>query len=105
MQQKNNNKNKNTKHTIEFSNNTRKQATLPLYSAAQVPSTALTLREEAPCVVKSVLFYALNLRSETDQIFYEQRIAAVDVEDVVHLGVTVGDQSGQHQTGASPDVR
>ncbi|MGB8206698.1 MAG: hypothetical protein WCF69_03665, partial [Mycobacterium sp.] len=37
--QKNNNKNKTTKHTIEFSNNTRKQATLPLYSAAQVRST------------------------------------------------------------------
>jgi hypothetical protein len=41
--QKNNNKNKTTKHTIEFSNNTRKQATLPLYSAAQAPSTALTI--------------------------------------------------------------
>jgi hypothetical protein len=34
--------NKTTKHTIEFSNNTRKQATLPLYSAAQAPSTPLT---------------------------------------------------------------
>ncbi|HTZ16368.1 MAG TPA: hypothetical protein VMC78_22590, partial [Mycobacterium sp.] len=31
---KNNNKNKTTKHTIEFSNNTLEQATLPLYSAA-----------------------------------------------------------------------
>ena len=41
--QKNNNKNKTTKHTIEFSNNTRKQATLLLYSAAQAPSTALTI--------------------------------------------------------------
>ncbi|MGA8547186.1 MAG: hypothetical protein WB785_18290, partial [Mycobacterium sp.] len=37
--QKNNNKNKTTKHTIEFSNNTREQATLPLYSAAQGRST------------------------------------------------------------------
>jgi hypothetical protein len=41
--QKNNNKYKTTKHTIEFSNNTRKQATLLLYSAAQAPSTALTI--------------------------------------------------------------
>jgi hypothetical protein len=40
---KNNNKNKTTKHTIEFSNNTCKQATLSLYSAAQAPSTALTI--------------------------------------------------------------
>jgi hypothetical protein len=40
---KNNNKNKTTKHTIEFSNNTHKQATLLLYSAAQAPSTALTI--------------------------------------------------------------
>jgi hypothetical protein len=31
---KNNNKNKTTKHTIEFSNNTREQATLPLYAVA-----------------------------------------------------------------------
>ncbi|MFZ1162029.1 hypothetical protein, partial [Mycobacterium sp.] len=44
--QKNNNKNKTTKHTIEFSNNTRFRATLPLYSAAHGPSTALTAPEE-----------------------------------------------------------
>ena len=97
--------NKTTKHTIEFSNNTHQQATLPLYSAAQAPSTALALREETPCIVMLGLFYALNLCSETDQIFDEQRIATVDVKDIVHLGVTVGDQSGQHQPGASPDVR
>jgi hypothetical protein len=42
MQPKNNNKNKTTKHTIEFSNNTRQRATLPLYSVLQVPSTELT---------------------------------------------------------------
>ena len=35
---KNNNKNKTTKHTIEFSNNTRFRATLLLYSIAKVPS-------------------------------------------------------------------
>ena len=34
-----NNKNKTTKHTIEFSNNTRLQATLPLYSVTQALST------------------------------------------------------------------
>jgi hypothetical protein len=38
MWQKNNNKNKTTKHTIEFSNNTRFRATLQLYSIAKVPS-------------------------------------------------------------------
>src|SRR5579875_3775392 len=31
--------NKTTKHTIEFSNNTLEQATLPLYSAVRLPST------------------------------------------------------------------
>ncbi|MGA9611744.1 MAG: hypothetical protein WBS15_09445, partial [Mycobacterium sp.] len=31
--------NKTTKHTIEFSNNTRFRATLLLYSVAQAPST------------------------------------------------------------------
>jgi predicted protein tyrosine phosphatase len=102
---KNNNKNKTTKHTIEFSNNTCEQATLPLYSDAQAPSTAPTLHWEAPCVVMSQLFYSLNLRSETDQIFHEQRIATVDVKDIVYLGVAVGDEARQHQTGAGPDVR
>ena len=37
---KNNNKNKTTKHTIEFSNNTRFRATLLLYSIAKAPSNS-----------------------------------------------------------------
>ncbi len=86
---KNNNKNKTTKHTIEFSNNTREQATLLLYSAAQGWSTHH--RSIGPVrVVMSQLLYALDLRSETHQILHEQRVAAVDVKDVVHLGVTIG---------------
>ncbi|MFC5336838.1 hypothetical protein, partial [Mycobacterium branderi] len=34
--------NKTTKHTIEFSNNTHEQATLPLYSATKARSTPVT---------------------------------------------------------------
>src|ERR1700733_13194726 len=53
----------------------------------------------------SSLFYALDLRSETGKIFHEQRVAPVDMKDIVHLGVTVGHQPGKHQSGAGPDVR
>ena len=66
---------------------------------------SLPLRSGSARVIMSELLYALDLRSETGQIFDEQRIAAVDVKDIVHFGVTVGDQPSQHQAGAGPDVR
>ena len=48
--QKNNNKNKTTKHTIEFSNNTRFRATLLLYSIAKAPSNCTSDALEQACV-------------------------------------------------------
>jgi len=47
--QKNNNKNKTTKHTIEFSNNTRFRATLLLYSIAKAPSNCTSDALEQAC--------------------------------------------------------
>jgi len=46
---KNNNKNKTTKHTIEFSNNTRFRATLLLYSIAKAPSNCTSDALEQAC--------------------------------------------------------
>ncbi len=106
--QKNNNKNKTTKHTIEFSNNTRFRATLLLYSIAKVPSNCTIRHPRAlgrSCVVPSGLLYSLYFGAETGQVLYEQRVAAIDVKNVVDLGVTVRDQSGQHQSRAGADVR
>ena len=106
---KNNNKNKTTKHTIEFSNNTLEHSPVNRQPCHYTPRHKYGQLAAAPLgparVVMYQLLYALDLRSETDQIFHEQRIAAVDVKDIVHLGVTVSDQPGQHQTGAGPDVR
>ncbi len=39
---------------------------------------------------------ALDLGAQADKVLHEPRITAVDVEDVVNLGVTVGNQPGQH---------
>ncbi len=39
---------------------------------------------------------ALDLGAQTDKVLHEPRITAVDVEDVVNLGVAVGNQPGQH---------
>ena len=51
------------------------------------------------------LYDPLDLGTQADQVLDEQRIAPVDVEHVVDLGVAVGDQTGQHQAGAGPDIR
>src|ERR1700685_2686952 len=98
-------KNKTTKHTIEFSNNTRFRATLLLYSIAKAPSNCTSDALEQACSLRTDLLYALYLCAQTGQVFHEQRVAPVDVKHVVHLGVTVGHQAGQHQYGAGPDVR
>jgi hypothetical protein len=104
MRSKNNNKNKTTKHTIEFSNNTRFRATLLLYSIAKAPSNCTIHCQEQVCVVPSRLLYPLDFCAETGQVLHEQRVTAIDVEDVVDLGVPVGDQARKHQSGAGPDV-
>ncbi|MDT5021983.1 MAG: hypothetical protein QOI33_2507 [Mycobacterium sp.] len=101
--QKNNNK-QNTKHTIEFSNNTRFRATLLLYSIAEAPSICTLCSIQQACAVLTDLFYSLDLSAETGQVLHEQRVSPVDVKDVVHLGVPIGDQAGKYQSGAGPDV-
>ena len=55
--------------------------------------------------ISSALFYPLDLGSQNGQVLHEQRVAAIDVEDVVDLSVPVGDQPREHQAGAGPDVR
>ena len=57
------------------------------------------------CVVPSRLLYPLDFRAETRQVLHEQWIAAIDVKDVMDLGVTVRDQARKHQSRAGPDVR
>src|SRR5581483_7513112 len=101
---KNNNKNKTTKHTIEFSNNTRFRATLLLYSIAKAPSNCTIHCQGQVCVVPSRLLYPLDFCAETGQVLHEQRVAPIDVKDVVDLGVAVGDQARKYQSGARPDV-
>src|ERR1700752_409484 len=46
----------------------------------------------------------LYFRAETDQVLDEQRVAAIDVEHVMHLSVTVGDQASEHESRTCPDV-
>src|SRR6476619_2638152 len=112
---------KTTKHTIEFSNNTPGfQATLPLYSTWSETSNLVRQSiwtgavgfslKTTPCRAQpqmepSGLCDSLDLRAQAAQILDEQRVAAIDVEHIVDLGVTVGDQAGQDQPGAGADVR
>ena len=60
MRQKNNNKNKTTKHTIEFSNNTRFRATLLLYSIAEA---AVKLHVRCPRAGVLVMLLTYSTRS------------------------------------------
>ena len=62
---KNNNKNKTTKHTIEFSNNTRFRATLLLYSIAKAPSNCTSDALGQECALCTDLLYALYLCAQT----------------------------------------
>ena len=99
--------NKTTKHTIEFSNNTRKTgnpATV-LRNRGSVNTAFVPNFRDCHGAPSPSSSYALDLGSETRKVLHEQRIATIDVEDVVDLGVAVGDKSRQHQSGAGPDVR
>jgi hypothetical protein len=117
---------KTTKHTIEFSNNTPElQATLPLYSMWTETSNLVRQSiwtgavgfssKTTPCRAQSqttlpthgraaLLDDPLYFRAQTDQVLDEQWVAAVDMEHVVYLGVTVGDQACQHQPRTGPDI-
>jgi hypothetical protein len=57
--------NKTTKHTIEFSNNTRFRATLLLYSIAKAPSNSTSDALEQACSLSTDLLYALYLCAQT----------------------------------------
>jgi len=50
------------------------------------------------------LVYALDLGTQTLEYLNEQRVAAIDVENIVDLGLPIGDEAGQHQAGAGPDI-
>ena len=67
--------------------------------------TAASADLQRACALLTDLLYPLDLSAETGQVLHEKRITPVDVKDVVYFGVTVGDQAGQHQAGARPDVR
>jgi hypothetical protein len=97
---------KTTKHTIEFSNNTRKTGN-PATILCGIGSVNLHDRRPSKTAVEWLtwaLLYSLDLGSQTRQVLHEQRVAAIDVKDVVDLGVAIGDKPRQHQPGAGPDV-
>src|SRR5882762_7169139 len=56
------------------------------------------------CGRGALLDDALYFSAQADEVLDEQWVAAIDVEHVVHLGVTVGDQAREHQARAGPDV-
>jgi hypothetical protein len=97
---------KTTKHTIEFSNNTPDlRATLLLYSTSQGASNPHGRRKIRPRKPLWLQVYSLDFGAETLQVLDEHRVAAVNMEDVVDLGIPVGDQPRQHQAGSRADVR
>ena len=51
------------------------------------------------------LGHPLDLGAQADQVLHKERVAAVDMEHVVDLGVSVGDQPREHQPGTCADVR
>ena len=121
MVKKTTTKNKTTKHTIEFSNNTPDSwATLPLYCIWTETSNPvrqskdwgrglqetirLLVRKSQIGSIRGGLGHAFYLSAQADQVLDEQRIPAVDVEHVVYLGITVGNEAGQHQPRPCPDV-
>jgi hypothetical protein len=67
--------------------------------------TALSAALQQACAVLNGLLYPLDFSAETGQVLHEQRVTPVDVKDVVHLGVAVGDQAGKYESRACPDVR
>ena len=50
------------------------------------------------------LLYALDLSTQSLEDLDEQRVAAIDVENVVDLGLPVGYKAGQHQSSAGADI-
>ena len=67
----------------------------------QLPLPALTGAAQ-PLLCTSV--YALDLSAQTLEYLDEQRVAAIDVENIVDLCLAIGDEAGQHQSGAGPDI-
>jgi hypothetical protein len=86
---------KTTKHTIEFSNNTPCEwATPQLYyivETASNPSADLSAGAVGTCLRRP---YPLDLCTQNREVLDEQRIPAIDVKDVVNLGLAVGHQGG-----------
>src|ERR1700712_340792 len=70
---------------------------------SQAPGSIIFGKGTAPVGVELWLLYPLDLSSQNPQVLNEQRVAAVDVEYVVDLGVSVGDKAREHQAGACPD--
>jgi hypothetical protein len=107
---------KTTKHTIEFSNNRLLCTSVPVsgqpcqlnLSAAVKSSPGSSRSLELLTGLRRASWNSLDpdyLCAQTRQVLDEERVAPIDVKNVVDLGFSVCDEAGKNQPGAGPNVR